>query len=96
VTTTEELGDRDRIVVYGRHACPDTQRARRHFDLLGVAYRYVDLDLDGEAGARVEASGYLATPVVVTPDGQVDIEPSDERLAALAGDRWSSDHARVT
>jgi mycoredoxin len=85
VTTLNELGDIDRIVVYGRDTCEDTQRARRHFDRVGLDYRYVNLDLDAEARMRVAASGYHATPVVVTPDGQVDVEPSDERLAELAG-----------
>jgi len=95
VTTTGGLADGDRIVIYGRDTCPDTQRARRHLDLVGVEYRYVNLDLDEAARERVESAGYQATPVVVTPDGQVFVEPSDERLAELAGERRPGGQAPV-
>jgi mycoredoxin len=85
--TAHELGERGRIVVYGRDTCSDTQRSRRYFDSVGIDYRYVNLDLDPAARALVEGSGYLATPVVVMTDGQVLVEPSDELLAELTGRR---------
>jgi mycoredoxin len=87
MTYRAELSLPGSLVVYGRDTCKDTQRARRYFDLVGLAYRYVNLDLDPDARGRVEAAGYAATPVVVTTDGRVYVEPSDDELAVLAGSR---------
>ncbi len=87
MTSHAVLSMPDSLVVYGRDTCKDTQRARRYFDLVGHPYRYVNLDLDPDARERVEAAGYTATPVVVTTDGRVFIEPSDDELAVLAGNR---------
>lgn len=87
MSTQAVLSGQDSLIVYGRDTCADTQRARRYFDLVGFPYRYVNLDLDPDARARVEAAGHTSTPVVVTTDGRVFLEPSDDELAVLAGNR---------
>jgi glutaredoxin len=71
------------VTVYGLDTCDDTTRARRHFDAAGLDYRYVRLDQDAAAKATVNATGYFATPVVVTPAGRVLVEPDDTELAAI-------------
>jgi len=79
----DELRDPRITVIYGVDTCEDTTRAREHFDAAGHAYRYVRLDLATATRRRLHDAGYVATPVVVTPTGDVFVEPSDERLAAI-------------
>ena len=73
----------DTVTVYGIDTCEDTSRARNHFDAAGLIYRYVNYDLDPAAKALVHAAGYTHTPVVVTPQGTLFVEPSDEELAGI-------------
>ena len=77
------LSHPDAVTVYGIDTCDDTARARRHFDGAGLAYRYVNLEQDAVAKGRVTGAGYHATPVVVTPAGQVFVEPSDAELDGI-------------
>ena len=71
--------------IYGRETCEDTVRARRWFETLGEPYVYVDLDLDTDARDMLQGLGFLATPTIVTPQGGVEVEPSDETLGRLVG-----------
>ena len=71
--------------IYGRATCEDTLRARTWFDTAGEPYVYVDLDLDVDARDLLQGLGFVATPTVVTPRGQVEVEPSDDVLAGLLG-----------
>ena len=68
------------LTVYGVDWCEDTTRARRHLYAADVRYRYVRLDEDHTARMQLHASGYRATPVVVTPAGHLFVEPTDEQL----------------
>jgi len=77
------LRDPQSTVIYGEDSCEDTTRARDHFDAAGRAYRYVRLDLETATRQRLHQMGYLATPVVVTPSGDLFVEPTDEQLAAI-------------
>ena len=43
-------------------------------------YRYIDLGSDSEARAAVDRTGIAAVPIIVTPSGEVLIEPSDAEL----------------
>jgi glutaredoxin len=70
-------------VIYGVDTCEDTTRARERFDAAGRAYRYVRLDLATATRRRLHDAGYVSTPVIVTPTGDIFVEPSDERLAAI-------------
>lgn len=71
------------VTVYGYDWCEDTTRAREHFDAAGLAYTYVNYEVDPDARTRVHGAGYQSTPVVVTPQGTLFMEPSDEELAGI-------------
>jgi hypothetical protein len=69
--------------VYGYDWCEDTTRARHHFDAAGVAYVYVNYADDPAAKASVHGAGYGSTPVVITPQGTLFMEPTNEELAGI-------------
>jgi glutaredoxin len=75
----------DVVTVYGADWCGDCRRAKRFLDATGTPYRYVDLELDGAAQQMVDDAGYRAIPVIVTPAGDILVEPSDDELAAALG-----------
>jgi mycoredoxin len=75
----------DTITVYGTDWCADCRRTRRYLDATATPYRWVDLETDTAGRAAVDAAGYRAIPVVVTPAGQVLVEPSVEELANVIG-----------
>ncbi|MDH4143391.1 MAG: hypothetical protein OEV61_12345 [Chloroflexota bacterium] len=79
----ESLRDPQVTVIYGVDTCDDTTRARERFGAAGRPFRYVRLDVDTAVRKRLHDAGYLATPVVVTPAGDLYVEPSDEVLAAM-------------
>lgn len=83
MTELTSLSHPDALVVYGIDACEGTTRALRHLEAAGLPHRYVRLDVDADAKARVTGAGYVATPVVVTPAGAIFVEPSDAELAAI-------------
>lgn len=69
------------IVVYGTSWCAATQMVRRYLDRLGVPYRYVDIEADLNAAARLRwmTGGSLSHPTV-TVAGEVLVEPSLDEL----------------
>ena len=73
------------VTVYGADWCGDCRRAKRFLDATGTPYRYVDLELDGTAQQLVDDAGYRAIPIIVTPAGDILIEPSNDELAAALG-----------
>ncbi|HEY3334706.1 MAG TPA: glutaredoxin family protein [Candidatus Limnocylindrales bacterium] len=73
------------VTVYGADWCGDCRRAKRFLEATGVPYRYVDLDADPAAQELVDEAGYRAIPIIVTPGGQVLIEPSNDELATATG-----------
>ena len=75
----------DVVTVYGADWCGDCRRAKRFLEASGTAFRYVDLEQDPAAQQLVDDAGYRAIPVVVTPSGQVLIEPSNDELASVIG-----------
>lgn len=75
----------DIVTVYGTHWCGDCRRARRYLDATATPYRWLDVDSDAAAQSLVEAAGYDAMPIVVTPTGQVLVEPTTEELANVIG-----------
>ena len=76
----EAFQDPEVTVIYGLDTCEDTSRARARFDAAGHGYRYVRLDEETSVRDALHALGLLATPVVVTPAGDVTVEPTDETL----------------
>jgi mycoredoxin len=83
MTTDLRLSSPDTITVYGYDWCRDTTRARDHFDAAGVGYAYVNYEVDPAAKELVHGAGYGSTPVVITPQGALFMEPSDEELAGI-------------
>lgn len=81
--TDLRLSSPDTITVYGYDWCEDTTRARHYFDAAGVAYVYVNYEVDPAARTMVHGSGFGSTPVVVTPQGTLFMEPSDVELAGI-------------
>jgi len=73
------------VTVYGADWCGDCRRAKRYLDATGTPYRWIDLAVDSAAQALVDAAGYRAIPVIVTPAGQVLVEPSNDELANVLG-----------
>lgn len=75
----------DVVTVYGADWCVDCRRSRRYLEATGTPFRWVDLATDPAAEALLNAAGYRAIPVVVTPVGQVLVEPSNDELANVVG-----------
>jgi mycoredoxin len=73
------------VTVYGAEWCGDCRRAKRFLEGTQVPFRYVDLEYDAAAQRLIDDAGYRAIPVVVTPAGQVLVEPSDLELATALG-----------
>ena len=82
MTDTSALPIPDVVTVYGADWCGDCRRAKRYLEATATSFRWVDLAADPAAQALVDAAGYRAIPVIVTPTGQVLVEPSNEELAA--------------
>jgi glutaredoxin len=75
----------DVVTVYGADWCGDCRRAKRFLDATSTPYRYIDLELDGAAQQLVDDAGYRAIPIIVTPAGDILIEPSNDELALALG-----------
>jgi mycoredoxin len=75
----------DILTVYGAAWCGDCGRARRTLDAAGIEYRYVDLGEDPSSRSLLDAVGYRAIPVVVTPAGRILVEPSARELEEAVG-----------
>lgn len=76
------------VTVYGTQWCAMSQMVRRHLDRLGITYRYVDIEADPEAAARVRwlTGEYLSHPTIVV-GGDVLVEPTIRELDWGAGAR---------
>ncbi len=67
------------ITMYGADWCGDCVRTKAQLTELGVEFEF----LDTEAGHRdkaIEISGGQAIPVVVFPDGDFLVEPSNDQV----------------
>ncbi|KQQ93727.1 NrdH-redoxin [Leifsonia sp. Leaf325] len=71
----------DRITMFGAEWCSDCRRSKRLLDGLGVQYDYIDLETVEDGADRAKAiSGRTQIPVVVFPDGEHFVEPTDATL----------------
>lgn len=77
----------DIVTVYGADWCGDCRRAKRYLEAEGIPYRYLDLETDAGAKRVVHDAGIRSIPVIVTPAGQVLIDPSPDDLAGAVGSR---------
>ncbi|MWB99681.1 glutaredoxin family protein [Agromyces seonyuensis] len=82
-TSTPEQANPTAITMYGAEWCSDCRRSKKFLDASGVDYVYVDLEVDVPAADIAKAiSGRTNIPVVVFPDGDFFVEPTDADLAA--------------
>ncbi len=67
--------------------CGDCQRAKAFLGDHGVAYEWVDIELDPAAAAEVETRNgrRRVVPTIFFDDGAVLVEPSNEQLARQVG-----------
>ena len=75
----------DVVTVYGTDWCGDCRRAKRYLDATATPYRWIDVDADPAVQALMAEAGYRSIPVIVTPTGQVLVEPSTDELANVIG-----------
>ncbi|MGH2711804.1 MAG: glutaredoxin family protein [Actinomycetota bacterium] len=69
------------IKVYGADWCGDCRRAKRMLDNMDAAYEYIDVDVDLDAKTEaIRISGRKRIPVIVFPEGDVLVEPTDPEL----------------
>jgi mycoredoxin len=67
----------------GADWCPDCRRSKALLDRLGVAYEYVDLEVEPDRYAEIEAiSGGRSIPTILFPEGDHLVEPDDATLEA--------------
>jgi mycoredoxin len=71
-----------KIVVYGADWCGDCVRAKRLLEERAADYEWIDVEV--QAGAAQEAvrlaRGRKNIPVIVLPDGNVLVEPTNDEL----------------
>lgn len=77
----------DDITIYGRSECPHCDQAKSYYDRQGIAYRYVDLDKNPQARARLEKDGYQQIPVVKTLDDSWQGSRPDKLIASAMAHR---------
>ena len=69
------------IKVYGAEWCGDCRRAKRMLERTDTPYMYIDVDADLDAKAEaIRLSGRKNIPVIVFPEGEVLVEPTDPEL----------------
>jgi thioredoxin reductase (NADPH) len=85
--TTPPPSATDPLVVYGASWCPDCRRAKQFLASHRVAYEWIDLEVQPERIAEVEAlnNGKRIIPTIVFPDGSFLAEPSNDELADHIG-----------
>ena len=74
------------ILLYGADWCPDCRRAKAYLQENNVAYSFIDVDIDKEATAKVEAinNGKRIIPTLIIK-GKSYTNPDNIELAALLG-----------
>jgi thioredoxin reductase (NADPH) len=74
------------IKMYGADWCPDCRRAKSYLDKNEVEYEFIDVDLNADATAQVEAinGGKRIIPTIII-DGKNYTNPDNSILASLLG-----------
>ena len=74
------------IILYGADWCPDCRRAKAYLKENNVNYTFIDVDLDKEATAKVEAinNGKRIIPTIII-EGKSYTNPDNIKLASLLG-----------
>lgn len=70
------------IVVYGASWCPDCRRVKQFFGEHQIAYEWIDITDNVDATSFVDTvnHGKRRIPVIIFPNGDVLIEPSNDEL----------------
>jgi mycoredoxin len=77
------IGRPDRLTVYGAEWCRDCRRSKAVLDVRRVDYVYVDLAAQPARADEAEAlTGRKTIPVLVFPDGEQLVEPTNAELCA--------------
>jgi glutaredoxin-like protein len=81
------MSENEMIVLYGTTWCGGSRRCRRLLDKHGIAYKWVDIDQDDNAGKFLESlnGGHRSVPTIVWPDGSKLTEPTEAELAIKLG-----------
>lgn len=67
--------------MYGADWCGDCFRAKRMLERTDTSYEWIDVDADAVARAEaIRLSGRKNIPVIVFPEGDVLVEPTDPEL----------------
>ncbi|MCC2031556.1 glutaredoxin family protein [Microbacterium allomyrinae] len=73
--------DANAIIMYGTGWCGDCTRSKAALRRLGEDFVYIDIEADDAASVRAqEISGAKRIPVIVFPDGEHLVEPSELAL----------------
>ncbi len=74
------------IILYGADWCPDCRRAKAYLKENNITYTFVDVDLDKEATAKVEAinNGKRIIPTLIIK-GKSYTNPDNVELASILG-----------
>ncbi len=67
------------ITMYGADWCGDCVRTKTQLTELGVEFEFLDTEA-GHRGKAMEISGGQSIPVVVFPDGDFLVEPSNDQV----------------
>ncbi|MEV0892458.1 glutaredoxin family protein [Promicromonospora sp. MEB111] len=77
------IGRPERLTVYGAEWCRDCRRSKAVLDVRRVDYVYVDLAAHPTRADEAEAlTGRKTIPVLVFPDGEQLVEPTNAELCA--------------
>ena len=76
-----DAGKFGKVTLFGTPTCVDCRRSRAELSRLGVDYDDIDIAADN-AGAELAQtiSGRTSTPVIVFPDGEHLVEPTNDEL----------------
>ena len=72
------------ITVYGANWCSDCRRSKRLLDSKNINYQWIDVDNNEKALETVKSlnNGKRIIPIIVFPDGDILVEPTDSELSA--------------
>jgi thioredoxin reductase (NADPH) len=75
------------IIIYGAEWCSDCRRAKQFFGEYRIPFEWIDIVDNDEAVAKIEAlnHGKRNIPVILFPDGDMLVEPSNAQLAKKTG-----------
>lgn len=81
-----DKGGKPRIVFYGARWCPHCRRAKQYLADHGVDFRYLDIDRDPAAAARLEkmSGGNPVIPTIII-DREMMVNPDNPTLRRILG-----------